>query len=495
MKISDSREDYIGYCRDESHFPGSFARIAFPESTEELAAAMAEAGAAGLSVTLQGARTGVTGSGVPEGGLLIATEKLNAIGDPETDTAGRFTITAGAGVSLAELERRLDREGLCFRPTPGEKSASLGGLFVNRSCGINQYKYPAFGSRVLGAELVTAAGEIWELRRGDCVFGPKGCPLPNGGFLPVSGYTETTPPPGFLPREGADLLDVLACSEGMLAAVSRLTLRAAVKKGEPWALLFFFCDLHTALRFAERLLDADRKQPADRRLSFIELLDSRSLRLLAASRPHIQRLQGTPDFPDRQGAAIYIELEEMDFDSAEERLTQLLTCFEELGGGEEDAWAATGDREAERIGALRHLLPECINGRSAGAAEGRSLWLDLTVPAAALLPFAGKLDSDLTASGLEGYLFSHAAEGRLHVGFVLKSREEAARAEAMSAGWIAAAQAAGGSALNENGVGRTRRGLFTRSCSARDLRLLREIKEALDPEGRLNPGNMWEAQG
>lgn len=492
MKHAPYSEVYRSYTRDESRYTGFFSEIAFPETAQELADVLRDARGRGLPVTLQGARTGITGSGIPAGGLVLSTDRLRSIGPVERDAEGNACIRVGAGVRLSELDGALAASGLCFLPAPGERSASLGGLFSNCTRGVNNYKLPRLSLEVLEAELVTAAGELWTVRRGDYLFGPEGCPLPGGGFLRLSAYPERSPAPGFLPVIGQDLLELFAAGEGMLAAVTGLRLRLVRRQGEPWAVMLFFPSWKRALRFASALRARETESEDREGLSdCIEVLDRHCLHLLTKSRGAIQRLREIPDFPAYAAAAVYLELSGMDAERAEGKLLEIVELFEEMGGREEDTWAASGEPEIERVRALRHALPESINMQADQTPEALLQYMDFTVPADVLHAFALEAELALDTSGADGWLFGHAGEGRLHLALLSDSSTQEP-ANALARSLARRALQLGGGSLSENGVGKTRRQAFLESLRPGELELLRQIKAQLDPEGLLNPGNMWE---
>ncbi|MBQ9592711.1 MAG: FAD-binding oxidoreductase, partial [Lachnospiraceae bacterium] len=73
---SDRYEEYL---RDESRYTGSCEEISFPDTVEAMAETARECLKQGRSVTVQGARTGLCGAGVPAGGHLLSTEKLERL--------------------------------------------------------------------------------------------------------------------------------------------------------------------------------------------------------------------------------------------------------------------------------------------------------------------------------------------------------------------------------------------------------------------------------
>ena len=87
MKIYPVQPETSEYLQDESRLRGAADEIAFPETEEDVCALLAS----GTPVTLQGARTGITGGAVPMFGRIINLSNMNSIGEPEN---GFITVAA-----------------------------------------------------------------------------------------------------------------------------------------------------------------------------------------------------------------------------------------------------------------------------------------------------------------------------------------------------------------------------------------------------------------
>jgi hypothetical protein len=72
-------ERYGTHLSDESRAAGRAERLAFPRSEADVAEALARAAAAGMPVTVASGRTGIVAGAVPEGGLLLSTERMDAL--------------------------------------------------------------------------------------------------------------------------------------------------------------------------------------------------------------------------------------------------------------------------------------------------------------------------------------------------------------------------------------------------------------------------------
>src|SRR5919205_36286 len=101
----DEIQDYLSdasFVRD-----GYASRVLFPETAEEVASILHDATDTKTPVTISGAGTGTVAGRVPFGGIVIATDKLNRVGDViRTDDGGR--INADAGVRLIDLQRAVE---------------------------------------------------------------------------------------------------------------------------------------------------------------------------------------------------------------------------------------------------------------------------------------------------------------------------------------------------------------------------------------------------
>src|SRR6185436_16575886 len=128
----DEIQDYLS---DASYLRGgNAARLVFPENIEEVASLLADATSTKTPVTVSGAGTGTVAGRVPFGGAVIATDKLNRMGQVVRREDGGY-VTAEAGVVLHDLQRAVDLEGLLYPPDPTERSCFIGGNIATNASG------------------------------------------------------------------------------------------------------------------------------------------------------------------------------------------------------------------------------------------------------------------------------------------------------------------------------------------------------------------------
>jgi len=91
---------------------GTCQMVVRPSTTEQVAQVIYICHNAGISITPQGGNTGMVGGAVPDGGIVLSTERLNNVRELDADNA---TLTVEAGCLLADVQRRHPLPGSCFR--------------------------------------------------------------------------------------------------------------------------------------------------------------------------------------------------------------------------------------------------------------------------------------------------------------------------------------------------------------------------------------------
>src|SRR5438105_1765449 len=119
----------LSVIEDASGFSGQADRVLIPASEAELLALLNDASRESIPITISGARTGLTGGCVPQGGWSISLEKFQRL-DIEPGRA-----VAGAGVSLQYLQSAAARTGQFYAPDPTEWTASIGGTIATNASG------------------------------------------------------------------------------------------------------------------------------------------------------------------------------------------------------------------------------------------------------------------------------------------------------------------------------------------------------------------------
>ena len=152
--------------------------VARCESAADVALAIAFAREHGLLVSVRGGGHNIAGNAVCDDGLMIDLSRMNAV---RVD-AGAKTAKVGPGATLGDVDRETQKHGLAV-PTGINSTTGIAGLTLGGGFGWLSRKYGLTADNLVGAELVTASGEIlrvsedshpdllWALRGGGGNFG------------------------------------------------------------------------------------------------------------------------------------------------------------------------------------------------------------------------------------------------------------------------------------------------------------------------------------
>jgi FAD/FMN-containing dehydrogenase len=150
--LTDWRENYLGTAE----------AIVRPATTEEVAAVVRLCVAEKVQIVPQGGNTGLVGGGMPhESGrqIVLSLTRMNRILD--VDTVG-YSMTVEAGVVLKTIqEKAAEHDRLFPLSLAAEGSCTIGGNLSTNAGGVQVLHYGNARQLVLGLEVVTPHGEIW----------------------------------------------------------------------------------------------------------------------------------------------------------------------------------------------------------------------------------------------------------------------------------------------------------------------------------------------
>lgn len=511
--------DYPDYLRDESRKGGCAASISFPRTEAELREQLAWLHARGLPVTVQGARTGITGGAVPDGGHVLSLTRHNRITGLRHDPAsGAFALVCQPGVLLKEVREALHARDFdtadwpaealaalrafraagpqCFPPDLTEVTAAVGGLTACNGSGARSFAYGATRNHVRRARVVLADGDVLELRRGaPRAVGRRFAVTTAGGrtiagALPAYRMPDVKNAAGYYAADDMDILDLFIGSEGTLGVFAEIELGLTPLPRALWGLTAFLPTEAAALDF----VCAAREAPV--RPAALEFLDARALDLLRAVR---QAGSGgdIPELPAAWHTAVYAECHAGSEAEAEAAVAELAERLAACGGDMDATWLATGEREIERFKAVRHAVPEGVNQRidQRRKSEPRltKLGTDLSVPDHRLRDVMALYHAGLDAAGLDFVIFGHIGNNHVHVNIIPRTMDEYQRGKQLYQEWARQVVAWGGSVSAEHGIGKLKVSLLRVMYGTEGIAEMRALKRVLDPEGRLNAGNLFAA--
>ncbi len=434
---------------------GATPLMVAPVSTEEAAAVISICAAHGIAVVPQGGNTGLAGGAIPgldrqRPEILLSSDRLKRI---RTIDADNFTVTAEAGVVLAELQNAAADAGMFFPLSlAAEGSCSIGGNISTNAGGTNVLRYGNTRELVLGLEVVLADGTVW-----------------NG----LSGLRKD--------NTGYDLKQLFIGAEGTLGFVTAATLKlfpAALSRSSAWLAVASAAD-------AVALYGRARQQLGDEMVAFElmpQLAVEMTLEHLAACRNPLGDAM----------AEWHVLLE---FTSAREQAQLDAQLLSFLQGCLEDRLVSDGavagsHSQRDDFWRIRHGISE------AQKLAGGSIKHDISVPVSAMAEFLQRTDAAVTAAlpGVRPVPFGHLGDGNLHYNLSqpLAMDREAflERREELNAIVHELAVELDGSFSAEHGIGCLKAAELERLKSPAEMQLFRRIKAALDPQGIMNPGKI-----
>ncbi|AGK52071.1 FAD-binding oxidoreductase [Bacillus sp. 1NLA3E] len=498
-------EKYEEYLHDESRLTGSASTISFPKTEAKVVHIVKAMRDAGQPITVQGAKTGISGGAVPNGGHIINMIEMKAVTDL-CEQNGIFTLSVEPGCSLLDLHSGLSRRNfatenwrdeakellaklkkiqqLMWAPDPTELSATVGGIAASNARGVCSRIYGSARDHIKRIRVVTKDGEIWKIERERYLFNQGEVLLPDGSMLKVDptklGYAEQ-----------ADLIDLFLGSEGMFGVITNLTLDLQEQPEELWGICFFFDTEKDALSFVE-IADVESTEISTH-LAALEYLDKASLDFIQGFKESAAKLSELPDFPSDFAAMVYLEIHASTDEQAEMAAEWLMEKAAESGSDIDASWAVSGEVEMEKIRALRHAVPESINIRIEQLrkhdATIMKLGTDMELPGVPVSSLVEMYRKDLDAAGLEGVIFGHISNGHLHVNILPENGQQNEMGKKLILQWGQSIAEKGGRTTVEHGVGKLKKELFFQTTPSETLEAWQTVKKQLDPACMWNPGN------
>jgi len=425
-----------GYSVDWTRRWRSVARaVVRPATTDQVEALVLAARRHGVALVPQGGNTGLVGGSVPRTGaeVVLSLRRLDDLGPVDVLAS---QVTAGVGVTLAALQAHAAAAGLAFGVDTGARdSATIGGMIATNAGGVHVVRHGPMRAQVVGVEAVLGTGAV--------VSRLGGLVKDNTGY---------------------DLAQLLCGSEGTLAVVTKARLRLVADEPHVVVALLALAGVGEAVSLAADL----RHEVAEVRA--LEVMEGGSMRAVAS---HLGA-----DPPVAPDAAAFLLVE------AAGRADPTPALAAAIVRHAASAPVAVGVERAdrERLWRWREAHPE------AAAALGVVLKFDVTLPAAAIAEFCAQVSMRL-ASGWPGattLLYGHVGDGNIHVNVVGPDPDD----DAVDNAVLDLVVDLGGSISAEHGIGVAKRAWLAHDRSAEEVAAMRAIKQALDPDGIMNPGVM-----
>lgn len=415
-----------------------------PANTEEVAAILRIASANNISVTPQGATTGLAGGALPVcGGIALSMERFDKVIDIDTEN---LQVTVEPGVITQVLQEAVAEVGLFYPPDPSSRGISfIGGNVATNAGGPKAVKYGVVKDYVLNLEVVLASGEvIWT------------------GANTLKNST------------GYNLTQLFVGSEGTLGIITKIVLKLIPMPSYNLLLMASFRDPLKACEAVSAIFRAGITPSA---LEFMER-DALEWAKKYLGDSSIKVEEGTE-------AQLLIEVdgnyEETLYHDCE-KITEVLERYE-VG----EILFADSEEQKNTLWELRRNVGHAVKTNSIYKEE------DTVVPRASLAKLLKKVKDIGEKYGFESVCYGHAGDGNLHVNIIKGQLSDFVWNEQLPI-WITEifeeVKTLGGTISGEHGIGFVQKRYLPIVFSETELLLMRQIKKVFDSCNILNPNKI-----
>lgn len=415
-----------------------------PASTGEVAAVVRLCAEAGVAITPQGGNTSLCGAATPQGEVLISLKRMTAVREIDTDND---SMTVEAGCVLESLQQTAEGANRLFPLSLGSQgSAMIGGLISTNAGGVHVLRYGMTRELVLGLEAVLPDGTIWS--------GLTGLRKDNTGY---------------------DLKQLLIGAEGTLGIITAATLKLYPRPGRMELAFIGMNSVDDAVKFLGMA-----KQVSGGAVTAFEVMPSLALEFV------LMRIPNTRD-PLEAKHPWYVVCE-MSFgrpDGARETMEAALEQGFEAGLVQ-DAVIAENEAQMQDLWRLRESIAEAERG------QGLAVKHDVSIPVSKMSAFIDVATQRVNRDFPDGIVvaFGHVGDGNVHYNIACIDPDAharfMARAGEMSKIVYDTVDEFGGSISAEHGIGILKREELANRKPV-DVKVMRAIKQALDPKGIMNP--------
>ena len=441
-RASASSSERCCYASDASQVAGLPDFVVRPMNTKEVSRILRLCHEQIIPVTARGAGTGLAGGCSPvKGGIVLDMSGMNRILEIDIENQ---QIIVEPGVVAEKLNSALKPHGFFFPPDPGSMAmCTIGGMISYNSSGMRSVKYGTVRNYVLDLEVVLADGRV--IHTGRKVLKSS------------AGY---------------DLTRLFVGSEGTLGIITRAGLKITPLPKTRKLVLAFFDDAEIASQAVIHVFSRGITPSA------CEILDKTTLQVLKLCDPMLAIAE--------EGDLILFEVDGTEGSTTESAVQISETC-QPLA---RNVRIVTG-QQMQDIWAARRLVGAAIS-RLDPKKTRIYMGEDVGVPIKEIPALIKKVQQIGAKLDIPAMKYGHIGDGNLHVAlFIDVMDDEQWKKLVLAADKIhRAALELGGTVSSEHGIGLARAEYLPEQMGREAFSVMQSIKNALDPQGILNPGKM-----
>lgn len=414
--------------------------VVLPKTAEEVSNIVKLANKALIPIVPRGAGTGYACGAVPfSGGIVVSLERMNSI--LEIDEQNMIMVLE-PGVRTSEVQKAANDKGFRYAGDPCSGDSSfIGGNVATNAGGNKAVRYGTTRQQVNGVEVVTPEGEIVTV----------------GGKL----KKDST---------GYCLSQLFIGSEGTLGIITKIYLKMVPLPSKVIDLLAVFRDLETAIAIVGKIMNSSIHPTC------VEFMDNKSIRcceeFLNEKLPHSE-----------YGYYIIVAIEGESMEWLEEQCVFVdeLCC----SNGAVEVLVA----DSAKIWKSRKSFGEANRARSLlFSAE------DIVVPMSEIPTTVRMLAALSEKYKVTIHCAGHAADGNIHADILkekMSDEEWEDKLPEIQQEIYRYVYSVGGKLSGEHGIGYKRVKLMEEFTNPEELKLMKQIKKAMDPNSIMNPGKIF----
>ncbi|CAN1277911.1 D-lactate dehydrogenase [cytochrome], mitochondrial [Linum perenne] len=410
----------------------------FCRSEEEVSGIVKACNKHKIPIVPYGGATSIEGHTLsPHGGVCVDLsfmKKVKALHVEDMD------CVVEPGIGWMELNEYLEPYGLFFPLDPGP-GATIGGMCATRCSGSLAARYGTMRDNVISLKVVLANGEVVKTA--------------SRARKSAAGY---------------DLTRLVIGSEGTLGIVTEVTLRL---QKIPQHSVVAMCNFPTVKDAADVAIAT---MQTGIQVSRVELLDEVQVKAV-----NIANGKTLPELPtlmfEFTGTEAY----------AHEQTLIVQKIVSDYNGSD---FVFAKDPEAKKE--LWKIRKEALWACFAMAPKFEAMITDVCVPLSKLGELISKSKEQLDASELICTVIAHAGDGNFHTVILFDPNVEEQRKEAerLNNIMVHSALSMEGTCTGEHGVGTGKMKYLEKELGIENLRTMKKIKDALDPNSIMNPGKL-----
>ena len=419
--------------------------VVMPGSTSEIQKIVLLAQENNLAIYPRGAGTNLSGGTIPLiKGIVLGFQRMNKIFEVDNEN---LTATVQPGVIIQDLNNAVAKFDLIYPPDPGTVStATMGGSVAESSGGLRGLKYGVTKHYVMGMEVVMPDGDVFR-------FGGK-------TVKNVTGY---------------DFAALFVGSEGTLGIITEITLKLIPTPKYKKSMLALFEKLEDAGNAVTGIIKA-HVIPAT-----LEIMDKKTIETVEN--------YAKVGLPTNVEALLLIEVDGMAPEVVDGEAEAVIRVIKENNGSIK---IAKSDVERDQLWAARRAaLPALAQLSPTTVLE------DATVPRNCITEMLVVVQKIAKKYNVSIVTFGHAGDGNLHPTILAdaSNKEEMDRVHKAVDEIFAVALSLGGTLSGEHGIGMAKMKYLRNEFGESGLKLMRQLKEAMDPNYIMNPAKMVPMKG